>query len=128
LSYLLFMDESGHDRQDSPYEVLAGVCVEDRDLWNLIREVHDAETHFFGQRITAGNLELKAKKLLKRKTFRHAAQLPAFEAGERTLLAKQCLERGAAGRGVAGGGQVSRCLARMRYALSRGTGRDRWVT
>lgn len=32
MSYLLFIDESGQDRRDSPYEVLAGISLEDRDL------------------------------------------------------------------------------------------------
>lgn len=98
VSYLLFMDESGQDRRNSPYEVLAGLCTEDRDLWNLICEVQDAETHFFGRRITPGTLELKARKLLKKKTFRLAAQLPDIAPDDRTRLAKQCLEKGDAAR------------------------------
>lgn len=104
MSYLLFMDESGQEQGESPYEVLAGVCVEDLNLWNLICQVKDAEIHFFGQRIADGVLELKAKKLLKRKTFRHAAQLPPFEPEERSVLAKQCLDHGIANKGVSGGG------------------------
>jgi hypothetical protein len=30
MSWALFIDESGQDRRQSPYEVLAGVAVEDR--------------------------------------------------------------------------------------------------
>lgn len=100
MSFLLFMDESGQDHQDSPYEVLAGVCVEDRDLWNLICEVQDAEIAYFGRRITPGIMELKAKKLLKRKTFRLAAQLPDLPPDERTRLAASCLEKGDRARGT----------------------------
>ncbi len=74
MSYLLFMDESGQDRGASPYEVLAGVCIDDRELWNLINQVHQAEFTYFGQRVTTGALELKARKLLKKKVFRHAAR------------------------------------------------------
>jgi len=92
MSYLLFMDESGHDLRHSPYEVLAGVCVEDRDLWNLICQVQDAEIEYFGRRIADGVLELKGRKLLKRKTFKLAAQLPTIPPQERTQLAQQCLE------------------------------------
>lgn len=61
MSYLLFIDESGQDGRNAPYVVLAGVCVEDRELWNLIQRVHDLEKEFFGLRISQGNLELKAK-------------------------------------------------------------------
>jgi hypothetical protein len=99
MSYFLFVDESGQDRRESPYEVLAGVAVEDRDLWNLIQALRAAETEHFGVRYTADRSELKAKKLLKRKTFRLAAQLPPFTRGESAALARRCLEDGAnAGR------------------------------
>lgn len=94
MSYLLFMDESGHDLRDSPYEVLAGVCVEDRDLWNFVTQAQAAEEEFFGQRVTAGLLELKGKKMLKRKVFRHARQMPAFATAERRDLAQRCLVKG----------------------------------
>jgi hypothetical protein len=96
VSYLLFLDESGVDRRDSPYEVLAGVAVHDRQLWELICQIQEAETEHFGRRITPGTLELKAKKLLKSKTFRMAAQLPEMEPEERRELARSCLEKGAA--------------------------------
>jgi len=89
MSRLLFLDESGHDRKNSPYEVLAGICVEDRDLWNLICKVRDAEIQFFGKEVS---FELKAKKLLKRKTFRLANQMPPFAPEKRTELAKRCIE------------------------------------
>lgn len=94
MSFLLFLDESGHDLRESPYEVLAGVCIEDRDLWNLIRAVQDAETRFFGQRITLGGLELKGKKLLNNKVFKHARQLPGMQTEDRVRLAGQCLRKG----------------------------------
>ena len=96
MAFLLFVDESGQDRQDSPYEVLAGVAVEDTRAWNLITAIQAAEVQFFGQRISTGQLELKAKKILKRKTFRLAAQLPDIEPAERLRLTVACLEEGVA--------------------------------
>jgi hypothetical protein len=96
VSYLLFMDESGHDLRVSPYEVLAGICLEDRDLWNFISSVKAAQEEFFGQRSAPGGLELKARKLLKTKVFRHAAQMPPLSAEDRRRFAQQCLEKGAA--------------------------------
>ncbi len=99
MAYFLFVDESGQDHKESPYEVLAGVAVEDRDLWNLVCALREAEERFFGARYTRDDGELKAKKLLKTKTFRLAAQLPFFEDEERRLLARSCLSSGAnAGR------------------------------
>jgi len=36
MAYFMFVDESGQDHRDSPYEVLAGVAVHDTKLWDLI--------------------------------------------------------------------------------------------
>lgn len=99
MAYFLFIDESGQDHRDSPYEVLAGLSVEDRDLWNLIQAVQDAEVRNFGTRYSHGQRELKAKKILKKKTFRQAQQTPPLPPDERRELAKRCLEAGdSAGR------------------------------
>lgn len=95
VAYLLFLDESGHDLKQSPYEVLAGVAVEDRHLWPLICAIQDAEVEFFGRRYAGPNRELKAKKLLKTKTFRQAAWEPPIPDDERRALAKTCLDDGA---------------------------------
>jgi hypothetical protein len=75
----MFIDEPGQDQRESPYKVLAGVAVEDRKLWRLVRELHSAEVEIFGEKYSGGERELKAKRLLKKKVFRHAAQMPAFE-------------------------------------------------
>lgn len=94
MAYILFLDESGHDFRESPYEVIAGIAVEDKSIWNLIREIHLLEESIFGTRYSNGVRELKARKLLKKKTFRLASQLPPFEHEEMKLLAKECLENG----------------------------------
>lgn len=75
MACFLFIDESGQDHHDSPYEVLAGVSIRDKDLWNLIREVHELEQDCFGRRYREDRHEIKAMKFLKKKTFRLAAQL-----------------------------------------------------
>lgn len=94
MSYFLFVDESGQDQKDSPYEVLAGVAVEDRDLWNLITALHATEEDHFGGRYSHGARELKGSNLLTRKTFRLAVQGPAIPQPERARLARACLEAG----------------------------------
>lgn len=108
MSYLLFVDESGQDRRESPYEVLAGIALEDRDLWSFICQVQDAEIHCFGQRVTSGHLELKGKELLKRKTYKLAGQMPAFPPEERARLAQSCLTKGAAAHGCSDNSGVTR--------------------
>lgn len=97
MSWSLFIDESGQDRRNSPYEVLAGVAIEDRKIWPLIRQISDAQKHIFGMRLfEAYGQEAKAKELLTAKTFRLAAQLPPFEATTRARLAREILVDGTA--------------------------------
>jgi hypothetical protein len=111
MAYFLFVDESGQDHRESPYEVLAGVAVEDRDLWNLIKALQDAEVRHFGRRYTSDDSELKAKKLLKRKTFRQAKQMVITE-DEVRAGAKRCLDSGSqAGRLE----QTALALAKLNY-------------
>lgn len=95
MARLLFLDESGQDQRQSPYEVLAGVAIEDKQLWPLIQAIQSLEIEHFGQRYADKDRELKAKKLLKRKTFRHASQLDAIDAEARLGLAQGCLADGA---------------------------------
>ncbi|MDO8588977.1 MAG: DUF3800 domain-containing protein [Armatimonadota bacterium] len=93
-AHLLFVDESGQDHRESPYETLVGIVVEDRDLWNMVRAIQYAELSHFGTPYSAGRRELKGKKLLNRKVFRLASQLPDFGEEERRSLALRCLRNG----------------------------------
>jgi hypothetical protein len=116
----LFIDESGHDRRQSPYEALAGVAIEDKQIWPLIQAVQALEVRHFGQRIThddGGELELKARKLLKAKTYRLAGEAPAIPEEERTKLARECLAEGARARAAGRPAQVTfRQLAALAQA------------
>lgn len=95
MSWALFIDESGQDRRHSPYEVLAELAVEDRRIWPLIRQLSDAQQHHFGMRLfEAYGREAKAQKLLDRRTFRHAAQMPTMPLNERARLACELLMDG----------------------------------
>ena len=71
MAWMLFIDESGHDHAASPYEVLAGVAIQDWVLREVIERLLEAENRFFGRRYSDGHRELKGKLLLKRKVFRH---------------------------------------------------------
>ncbi|WP_062096055.1 DUF3800 domain-containing protein [Caulobacter sp. CCH5-E12] len=97
MSWAFFIDESGQDQRNSPYEVLAGVAVKDRELWRLIRQISDAQQHYFGMRLfEAYGHEAKATKLLNAKTFRLAAQMDPIASDERTRLAHEILLDGTA--------------------------------
>ena len=91
---LFFIDESGHDRKLAPYEVLAGIAVRERDLWNLIQAIKKLEIEFFGLPLASVGVEMKGGRLLKKKAFRLANQGPRIERGERQKAAKIFLEKG----------------------------------
>ncbi len=91
MAYFLFVDESGG--QEAP-NVLAGMAIEDSDLWNLVLALQDAEIHNFGRRYSTGEREIKAKKLLKAKTFRLAKCEIEFSENEQKELAKKALDSG----------------------------------
>ncbi len=95
MAWFLFIDESGHDRRASPYEVLAGVAVQDRDLWNLINALHSAELEHFGRRYSAGKAELKGRELLKTKVFNHLRLNASVPDADVASLAKAALDDGA---------------------------------
>ena len=91
---LLFIDESGTDHKGTPYEVLAGVAVESRNLWKLIQSVRALERETFGVTLADAGIEFKGKKLLKRKVFRFASQDGPIPTDERTSLCRSFIEKG----------------------------------
>lgn len=95
MAYLLFIDESGQDRQRSPYEVLCGAAIHDTQLWDLVCDIQDAELRFFGTRISSDRHELKARRLLKAKTIRLANQTAPVWNPQRAFLAAEALADGA---------------------------------
>lgn len=100
MSWAFFIDESGQDQRASPYEVLAAIAVEDRQIWPLIRQISDAQEMFFGMRLfEAYGIEAKAKRLLKAKTFRLASQADPIAQDQRRALAFEVLRDGANPRG-----------------------------
>ncbi|MDB5027192.1 MAG: hypothetical protein JWO66_881 [Candidatus Eremiobacteraeota bacterium] len=101
MAYFLFVDESGQDHREAPYEVLAGMAVEDAKLWQLVTALKRAEVDCFAGTYHADRGELKAREMLKRKTFRLAAQTSSIPHAERPLLARQCLDDPANVRGNA---------------------------
>ena len=75
MAYFLFIDESGQDHKESPYEVLAGIAIQDTELWKFIKDIHEIELSCFGRRYRLDGREIKGMNFLNRKTFRLANQL-----------------------------------------------------
>ena len=95
MAWFLFVDESGHDRMASPYEVLAGVAIQDRVVSDVIRRLHEAELRCFGRRYSNGPRELKGSALLKRKVFRHQDFGVDVDRADISALAHAALDDGA---------------------------------
>ena len=95
MAWFLFIDESGHDRSASPYEVLAGVAIEDRSLREVIGRLHEAEISAFGRRYSDGRRELKGKVLLKKKVYRHRDLDTELDVADVPTLARAALDKGA---------------------------------
>lgn len=94
MSYLLFMDESGHDHGHAPYEVRGGIAVSDHRLWNFINELREAEVSSFGVLLQEFRSEIKGKKLLEKKRFKWAAWHPVMPGGERRSKCGSFLQKG----------------------------------
>jgi hypothetical protein len=60
----------------------------------LIEAIKDTEERMFGVRYSRQKGEIKGKKFLKKKVFRHAAQLDPIDPGDRRRLARECIEAG----------------------------------
>jgi hypothetical protein len=74
MSWLLFLDESGHDHKNTPYEVHGGIAIHATKLWRFISAIHNLEQSLFGTNLSAFKHEIKGSKLLKKKVFKLAQQ------------------------------------------------------
>lgn len=79
MSWLLFLDESGHDHKNTPYEVRGGIAVHATKLWPLIQAVRTLEQSLFGSSLHDHGTEIKGHKLLDKDRFAWAAQSPPFD-------------------------------------------------
>ena len=79
MSWLLFMDESGHDHKTMPYEVRGGFAVHASKLWAFIQALRTLEQSTFGAYLHDYGSEIKGSKLLVKKRFQWARQGPKPE-------------------------------------------------
>lgn len=75
MSWLLFLDESGHDHKNMPYEVRGGIALHASELWPFAQAMQRLELDCFGVHLHQYRSELKGSTLLDRKRFRFAGQL-----------------------------------------------------
>jgi hypothetical protein len=76
VSWLLFIDESGHDHRNMPYEVRGGVALHAGQLWSFVQDLQRLELSSFGTPMAQfrKEKELKGYKLLDKDRFKWAAQ------------------------------------------------------
>lgn len=72
MSWLLFLDESGHDHKQMPYEVRGGVALHVGKLWPFVRAMQKLELDAFGAQLSLYRKELKGSTLLDKKRFKSA--------------------------------------------------------
>jgi len=94
MTYLLFLDESGHDHKVMPYEVRGGVAFHSSELWSFIRAMRSCEESAFGCVLSRYGVEIKGSKLLAKKCFKWFRQRPLFDDEARKKYATNFLERG----------------------------------
>ncbi len=59
MSFLLFMDESGHDHRHAPYEVRGGIALQVGSVWTFTREMSALEQDCFGNHLQRYRSEVK---------------------------------------------------------------------
>lgn len=94
MSWLLFLDESGHDHKQMPYEVRGGIALQDSQLWPFTRAVQQLERECFGCSLHEFQKELKGSTLLDKKRFRFANQAGPMSPPERRKHAQSFLMKG----------------------------------
>lgn len=94
MAWFLFMDESGHDHKQTPYEVRGGFAIAEEKLWPLLQDANRLELDCFGARLADYKSEVKGSKLLKTDRFRYAAQADTIPDSERRQLCRAFLQAG----------------------------------
>ncbi len=94
MSWLLFLDESGHDHRTMPYEVRGGIALHARELWPFVQEVQRLELACFGEILHQFGKELKGCKLLDKDRFKWAEQDEPMTDEERRKHCRAFLAKG----------------------------------
>ena len=94
MSWLLFLDESGHDHKQMPYEVRGGIALQDSQLWPFVQAMQRLELDCFGGHLYLYRKELKGSTLLDKKRFKFANQALPMQPDARRKHARSFLTKG----------------------------------
>ncbi len=94
MSYFLFIDESGHDHRNAPYEVRGGIVLRADKLWPFVQAIGNLEQAAFGDALHRYKTEIKGHRLLDKDRFRWAQQDPLLDDQARRKYALGFLNKG----------------------------------
>lgn len=94
MTWLLFMDESGHDHKVMPLEVRGGVAIHVSKLWDFVRSWHRLELDAYGVPLSDFKKEIKGEKLLDKDRYRWSTQSGRLGEAERRKGARSFLTKG----------------------------------
>lgn len=95
VSHLLFIDESGHDHRNMPYEVRGGIALHATKLWGFVQAMKRLEENSFGDLLHRyGKQEIKGHSLLDKDRFRWAAQAERMDNASRRSHCRAFLNKG----------------------------------
>lgn len=97
MSYLFFMDESGHDHRGVPYEVRGGFVIHASKLWSFIQSLAELEQFCFGVKLSSYRSEIKGEKFLRKDRFKWAEQMPPIDDVQRRTLCGSFFHKGSNG-------------------------------
>ncbi len=122
MSYLLFMDESGHDHKNLPYEVRGGISIASVNFFKIIKELQYEEERIFGCKLSEYKTEIKGSKLLEKARFKWAAQDNKLSAEDRKKGCRRfltaCLEnKSPCKQDFTAYGQASLMMAKIIFKL-----------
>lgn len=95
---IFFLDESGHDKKQSPYDVRAAIGVPQSNLWKLIQRMNRLEEKHFGLSLHSVDVELKGKKCLASKRLEISMQCALLETEYRRGIVRGMLQKQAIAR------------------------------
>lgn len=127
MSYLLFMDESGHDHRSAPYEVHGGIALHASRVWPFVQAMRALERDAFGVSLHEFKSEIKGAKLLDKDRYKWAAQEETMPDLVRRQQAKAFLQNSSQQQKISRGeftayGQACLAAAQGIFALLREQG------
>ena len=94
MTWLFFIDESGHDHKTMPYEVRGGIALHVEHLWPFVQDVQRLELDCFGCRLSDFRKEIKGSTLIDRKRYKFAGQKENFQDKDMRRFCRSFLEKG----------------------------------